>query len=169
MAKIEVDEKLLNQLLELIQSDKKETDKRMKRPNGKGTVAHLSGNRTKPYASRLMIGKDIHGTQIYLDIDTFETELEAIVCLENYHKNPYPLKVEKEKYDRIVIFPQNPYNLVPVENIQSAISRKDKRYYTFRQVFQEMKDVQFPTKQEEQLEKEYHIKPARKICLPQCF
>jgi len=135
-----------------------------KRANGKGSAIFLGKGRYKPWASRILIGKTIEGKPIYYDIDTFETELEAIVCLENYHREPYPLKVKKEKYDRIAFFSKKAYPLVPVDNINSSIRRKSKRYYTFKQVYEEMYEVLFPTKEEMKLEKENHIKPERKIC-----
>ena len=63
-----------------------------RRRNGTGTVVFLGKGRYKPYAPRLLIGKDESGKPIYFDIDTFEAELDALVCLENWNKNPYPLK-----------------------------------------------------------------------------
>ena len=87
-----------------------------KRGNGKGSAVYLGNNRSKPFAARISIGKDINGINIYYDIGTFETELEALVCLENYHKNPSPLYIKEKKYNRIITFPPNPYPLVPVIN-----------------------------------------------------
>ena len=57
-----------------------------KRPNGKGSAVCLGDNRYKPWTARITIGKDIKGNPIYYDIDTFETQLDTLVCLENYHK-----------------------------------------------------------------------------------
>ena len=134
-----------------------------KRKNGTGSAVYLGNGRYNPWAARILIGKDKDGRPIYYDIDTFETELEAIVCLENYHKNPIPLKIKKAKYDKIVFPPQNPYPLVPVDNLLSVIKKKDKKNYTFKQVFEEMKENLFPTKEEIKLEKEKHIKPSGKF------
>ena len=64
-----------------------------KRANGTGTVAFLGKGRQKPYAARILIGKDLYGKPLYYDIDTFEEQLDALVCLEIYHKNPIPLKI----------------------------------------------------------------------------
>ena len=133
-----------------------------RRKNGFGTAAFLGKGRYKPWAARILIGKDEKGTPIYYDIDTFEEKLDAIVCLENYHKAPYALKVKKEKYDRIVFFPKTPYQLVPVESIKASIHRKNKRNYTFKQVFEEMEKMLFPTKEEIKKELEEHIKPDGK-------
>lgn len=131
-----------------------------KRANGTGTVVFLGDGRQKPYAARLLIGKDIYGKPLYYDIDTFEDPLDALVCLEVYHKNPTPLKIKQNKYDRIAFLPKNPYPLVPVNTISATINRKNKKNYTFKQVFEEMKDNLFPTRKEMQIEKEKHIKPG---------
>lgn len=138
-----------------------------RRPNGAGTVVFLGKGRYKPYAARLLLGKDIDGKPIYFDIETFEDELDALVCLENWTKNPYPLKVDRQKYDRITIFTcfhgtDTPYPLVPVDNKKSSIHRKDKKNYTFKQVFEEMEKALFPTKEEIKKELEEHIKPENK-------
>ena len=133
-----------------------------RRRNGFGTAAFLGKGRYKPWAARILIGKDENGKPIYYDINTFEEKLDAIVCLENYHKSPQPLKIKKEKYDRIVFFPKNPYPLVPVDSIKSSIHRKNKRNYTFKQVFEEMEKMLFPNKEEIKKELEEHIKPDGK-------
>lgn len=135
-----------------------------KRLNGKGTVAFLGAGRNKPFAARISIGKDINGTMIYYDIDTFETELDALVCLENYHKNPTPLYIKENKYNRIVTFPQNPYPLVSVKTPnKKIIERTKKDTYTFRQLFKEFKEMKLPNASEIKLEKEKHIKPNGKF------
>lgn len=136
-----------------------------RRGNGKGTVAYLGKGRYKPYSARILLGWDKNGKPIQYDIDTFETELDALVFLENYHKNPTPLKIKQTKYDRIAVFTSTIYPLVPVETLSSSIVRKDKRNYTFRQVFEEMKALKFPTKEEMKLEKERHIKADGKYGL----
>ena len=51
--------------------------------------------RRKPWGAKITIGKDINGKSIYHFIDTFETELEALVCLENYHDNPTQLYIKE--------------------------------------------------------------------------
>lgn len=131
-----------------------------RRKNGTGTVVFLGKGRYHPYAARILIGKDLYGKPLYYDIDTFEEPIDALVCLENYHKNPTPLKIKQNKYDKIAFFPKVPYPLVPVDVISSTIHRKNKRNYTFKQVFEEMKENLFPTKKEMQIEKEQHIKPG---------
>ena len=134
-----------------------------KRPNGKGSAVYLGDGRYRPYAARITVGKDIEGIAIKYDIDHFETELEALVCLENYHKNPTPLQIKEEKYNRIATFPPVPYPLVPVANPQQEIIEKVKKdNYTFKQLYEKFKEIKMLTKEEEQLEKKYHIRPQNK-------
>ena len=134
-----------------------------KRNNGKGCAVFLGKGRYKPYAARITIGKDINGKLIYYDIDTFETELECLVCLENYHKNPYPLHIKEDKYNKIVTFSKNPYPLVPVENPKKEIVEKIKKEnYTFKQLYEKFKEEKMLTKEEQQQEKKYHIRPKNK-------
>ena len=134
-----------------------------KRTNGKGSATFLGENREKPWGARITIGKDINGTAIRHYIDTFETELDALVCLENYHKEPYPLYIKEDKYNRIVTFPKKPYPLVPVKDPHADIVEKVKRdNYTFKQLFEKFQDVKMLTKEEEQLEKTHHIRPKNK-------
>lgn len=135
-----------------------------RRKNGKGTVVFLGINRNKPFAARIMIGKDISGKPLYYDIDTFENDIDALVCLENYHKEPYPLYIKENKYNRIVTFPCKPYPLVAVQNPHKHIVEKVKQdNYTFKQLFEKFKTAKLPTDDEIKLEKEQHIKPKGKF------
>lgn len=119
--------------------------------------------RRKPWGAKITIGKDINGKNVYHFIDTFETELETLVCLENYHKNPTPLYIKEDKYNRIVTFPKIPYPLVAVKNPKKEIVDKVKKdNYTFMQLYEKFKEVKMLTKEEEQLEKKYHIRPKNK-------
>lgn len=135
-----------------------------KRANGKGSAIYLGDNREKPWGARITIGKDINGVSIRYFISTFKTELEALVCLENYHKEPYPLYIKENIYNRIVTFPKNPYPLVSVKNPKKEIIEKVKKdNYTFKQLFKEFKKAKIPTSEEAKLEKERHIKPKGKF------
>lgn len=137
--------------------------KSKKRANGKGSAIYLGENRIKPWGARITIGKDINGTPIRHFIDFFETELDALVCLENYHKGPYALYIKEDKYNRIAIFPKNPYPLVSVKDPNKELIEKIKKdNYTFKQLYEKFKDVKMLTKEEEQLEKKYHIRPDNK-------
>ena len=66
-----------------------------KRKNGMGSVVYLGKGRYQPWAARITVGKDMNGLPIYYDIDTFENELDALVFLENYHKNPTSLYIKE--------------------------------------------------------------------------
>lgn len=137
--------------------------KMSKRRNCTGTAVYLGDGRFKPWAARITIGKDIKGKPIYFDIDTFETQLESLVCLENYHNAPSSLYVKEDKYNRIITFPSVPYPLVSVKNPKNSIVEKVKKgNYTFKQLFEKFKDTKMLTKEEEQLEKTYHIRPKNK-------
>ena len=134
-----------------------------KRANGKGSAIFLGNNREKPWGARITIGKDKNGIAIRHYIDTFETELDALVCLETYHKNPYPIYIKESKYNRIVTFPKNPYPLIPVVNPKKEnIEKIKKDNYTFKQLFEKFKETKMLTKEEEQIEKKYHIRPKNK-------
>lgn len=135
-----------------------------KRPNGKGSAIYLGDNREKPWGARITIGKDANGISIRHFIDTFKTELETLVCLENYYNEPYPLYIKEEKYDKIVTFPKKPYPLVPVKNPNVIIEKKIKKdTYTFKQLFEEFREMKIPNAEEAKLEKEKHIKPKGKF------
>lgn len=134
-----------------------------KRANGKGSAIYLGKNRINPWGARITIGKDINGVAIRHFIDFFETKLDALVCLENYHKEPYALYIEEDKYNRIVIFPKKPYPLVPVKDPKKELIEKVKKdNYTFKQLYEKFKEAKMLTKEEEQLEKKYHIRPDNK-------
>lgn len=134
-----------------------------KRANGRGSAIFLGKNRNKPWGARITIGKDINGVPIRHFIDFFDTELDTLVFLENYHKSPYSLYIEENKYNRIVIFPSTPYPLVPVEKPKKILVEKVKKdNYTFKQLYEKFKEAKMLTKEEEQLEKKYHIRPDNK-------
>lgn len=135
-----------------------------RRTNGKGSAIFLNGNnREKQWGARITIGKDINGTAIRHFIGFFENELDALVCLENYHKEPSPIYIKEEKYNRIITFPKKPYPLVPVKNPTKKLAEKIKREnYTFKEVFEIFKETKMLTKEEEQQEKKYHIRPKNK-------
>lgn len=135
-----------------------------KRKNNTGSAIYLGDNRFNPWAARILIGKNIDGNPIYFDIGTFESELDALVCLENYHKKPTPLYIKEDKYNKITTFPAKPYPLIPVQNPNVEIVEKVKKdNYTFKQLFKEFKEMKLPTEAEIKLEKEKHIKPKGKF------
>ena len=134
-----------------------------KRANGKGYEIYLGKKRAKHWGARIRIEKDKNRFAIRHYIDTFETELDALVCLETYHKSPYSLYIEENKYNRIVTFSKIPYPLVPVTNPKKEIIEKVKKdNYTFKQLFNKFKEAKMLTKEEEQIEKKYHTRPKNK-------
>lgn len=135
-----------------------------RRNNGMGCAYHRNDTtRNNPWDARITIGKDINGRKIYYTIDSFETELDALVCLQNYHKNPHSLYIKEDIYDRIATFPKKPYPLVPVENPNKKLEDKVKKEnYTFKQLYEKFEEVKLLTKEEAQLEKKYHIRPKNK-------
>lgn len=136
---------------------------RKKRKNGNGSAIYLGDNRYLPWGARITIGKDINGISIRYFIDKFETELEALVCLENYHKNPYPLYINENIYNRIVTFPSSPYPLIPVKDPKKDIVEKTKKdNLTFKQLFEKFQETKLLTKEEQLLEKTHHIRPENK-------
>lgn len=135
-----------------------------KRANGKGSVIFLGQGRNKPWGARISLGKDLEGRYIYYFLDTFEQEIDALVCLENYHKNPTSIYIKEEKFNRIVTFPKQPYPIIPVKNPhQQIINEMKKDNFTFKQVYEEYKELKFPTVAEGRYEKNYHKRAKGKL------
>ena len=63
----------------------------MKRANGQGTIAKLSGNRRKPYAVKITTGWSEKGTQQYKYLSYHATYREAEKALNLYIQDPYIL------------------------------------------------------------------------------
>ena len=74
-----------------------------RRANGKGSAVYLGSGRAKPWMARITLGLDENGLKIRHSLGTFESQLEALFCLEQYHKNPKPIYVKTSKYNRIII------------------------------------------------------------------
>lgn len=77
----------------------------MKRPNGKGSVYKLPGNRRKPWAVRITVGKatDPDGTQHYKYeyLGYFETWEQADNALARYREYPYNTKAKKVTFSDV--------------------------------------------------------------------
>ena len=78
--------------------ERKKRKKRMRLPNGLGSVHMIGGNklRRKPWRARVLDHVEIDettgkATQKYLTIGYYATEIEAIEALMEYRKNPYTL------------------------------------------------------------------------------
>ena len=148
---------------DILEQKRNSENKDKKRANGTGSAVYLGNRGVHSWAARLTIGKKSDGTPVYYDLDTFPTKLDAVVCLENYKSNRVPLKILESKYNTIVTFPPKPYPLVPVKNKSSDIHRKDKSNYTFKQVYEELKEKCFPTQEERFREYKYHIRADGKL------
>lgn len=134
-----------------------------RREKNTGFVVFMKDGRAKPYIARITVGYDKENTRIYHDIDSFEKELQAIVCLEVYHKDPYPLEIREDKYNRIVIFPKVQYPLVSVANPKKNKDKKIKKdTYTYKQLYEDFKKTKMLTKEEAKLEKKHHTRPENK-------
>ena len=77
----------------------KKRKKRMRLPNGLGSVHHINDgkNRRKPWRARVPAGVELNmetgkATQKYITIGYFEEEVDAIEALINYRKDPYTLE-----------------------------------------------------------------------------
>lgn len=78
---------------------KKKRKKRMRLPNGLGSVHQIGGgkNRRKPWRARVPSHVEFNpetgkATQKYITVGYYETEIEAIEALMEYRKNPYTLE-----------------------------------------------------------------------------
>lgn len=73
----------------------------IRRANGEGSVVFLKGNRRKPYAVRVTIGKDDNGRRIRKDVGYFESEAMAKDFLSMYNlmkkKNKNRLQISDEQ------------------------------------------------------------------------
>ena len=80
---------------------------------------------------RITLGLDKDGISIRHFIGTFESQLDALFCLEQYHKNPKPIYIKTSIYNRIVSFSAQLYPLIPVDNPRRRLMDKiNKEHYT---------------------------------------
>ena len=101
-----------------------------RRPNGKGSAIYLGDGRAKPWAAIISLGKDKHGVPIRHTLDTFESKLDALFCLEQYNKDPRPIYIKTDKYKRIVNFSSSLYPIIPVDDPKRVIAlNKNKNNY----------------------------------------
>lgn len=75
--------------------------KKLKAPNGKGTINFLNGKRKKPYQVIVTIGFDKYGKQLRKSLGTFKTYEEAYDFLMNYNKDPYDIDYSKLTIDDV--------------------------------------------------------------------
>lgn len=81
----------------------------MKRANGTGTVAKLSGNRRKPYAVKITTECAENGNYKYKYLSYHKSYREALQALNSYIEDPYLLqsKTVKEVYEEWIALQQN--------------------------------------------------------------
>lgn len=86
---------------------RKQRSKRMRLPNGFGTITEVKNQRLRnPYRAMICIGKNSVGKPIYTLLKPqayFRTYNEAYTALVEYHKNPYDLSemmTMKELYEK---------------------------------------------------------------------
>ena len=88
----------------------------MRRINGKGTAVFVGADRKNCWIARITIGQDELGRQVRHNLGSFPTKLDALIFLEQYHKNPTPIYISEKKYNKIVYFSNMVYPLIPVQN-----------------------------------------------------
>lgn len=75
--------------------------KRMRLPNGYGSVYKLSGKRRKPYVVAITTGFDKKGKQMQKPIGYAENREEGLKMLAEYHQNPYDLDLKKLTFSTV--------------------------------------------------------------------
>ena len=87
---------------------KKKRKKRMRLPNGLGSVHQIGGgkNRRRPWRARVPAHVEFDmetgkATQKYITVGYYETELEAIEALMEYRKNPYTLEASSCSFEDV--------------------------------------------------------------------
>ena len=75
--------------------------KRMRLPNGFGSVYKLSGSRRKPYAVSITTGFDRKGRQVRKIVGYVESRSEGLEMLSEYHRNPYDLDLKKLTFSKV--------------------------------------------------------------------
>lgn len=125
-----------------------------------GSKIYVKDGRQNPWIARLNIGYDINGNPVTEVLGSFDDELDCILCLRSYSKEPWDIYIDKKKYNKIVKFIELPSKI----NIKSEkIVEIDKSNYTFKEVYEEYSKLYFPTKEEIQHEKETHQKAKGKL------
>lgn len=125
-----------------------------------GSIVKLKGERAEPYAVRLTLGYDSKGFPVYEFLDTFEEELDAELCRRDYSRNPYDIFISHEKFKKIVSFAKLPSSIIDKSTI---VEEDNKTGYTFKQVYDEWKELYFPTKEEIKQEELTHKKTKGKF------
>lgn len=84
----------------------KKRKKRLRFPNGFGSVYMLTGNRRCPWVARKTVGFKENGYPEYKIIGYYSKEMEAVAALVEYNKNPYDIDASaitfKELYEKFI-------------------------------------------------------------------
>lgn len=87
---------------------KKKRKKRMRLPNGLGSVHKIGGDRNRRRPWRARVPADVEfdeetgkATQKYITVGYYETEIEAIEALMEYRKNPYTLEASSCTFEDV--------------------------------------------------------------------
>ena len=112
--------------------------KKLKNPNGHGCVTKLSGNRRKKWYAKVTIGWDENGKAI-------------IKILTDKDGNKY-------FKDRTI-----PDLILAQYNINKGNIVIQKEDLTFEQIYKEFVDANYPTKEEQEYEKEMHTRARGKL------
>jgi len=90
------------------ETTKRKRKKRMRLPNGLGSVHRIGGdkNRRKPWRARVPSHVEFDpikgtATQKYITVGYFENELDAIDALMNYRKNPYTIEAASCTFEEL--------------------------------------------------------------------
>lgn len=105
-----------------------------------------------------MIGYNSKGYPEYHFLDYFEDELDAYLCIREYNNKPYDIYIDEEKYSKIIKFMK-----LPSKVLIKTDDNIDRSNYTFKQVYEEWKEINFPTADEIKLEEETHKKARGKL------
>lgn len=97
---------------------------------------------------------------MYEFLDTFENELDAELCRRQYSINPYNIFIEHKKYITIKKFSDLPSMVIDKSTI---VVEKDRSGYTFKQVYEEWKEIYFPTPEQIKEEEITHTKARGKL------
>lgn len=136
----------------------------MRRINGKGTAVFVGSDRANCWVARITIGQDELGHQIRHNLVSFPTKLDALIFLEQYHKNPTPIYISEKKYNKIVYFANMVYPLIPVQNPKAERQKYlQKDNITFEKLFEEFRAKKIITPEEIKLAKEKNIKVKGKF------
>lgn len=136
----------------------------MRRTNGKGTAVFVGSNRANCWVARITIGQDELGRQVRHNLGSFATKLDALIFLEQYHKNPTPIYISEKKYNKIVYFANTVYPLIPVSNPKAERQKYiQKDNMTFEKVFEGFRAKKIMTPEEMKLAKEKNIKVKGKF------